>query len=254
MSVGGGVGSGAFPTSLVDETAWLPPSSTTLTDILLPTYRSKVGLAAATQAPLVRLTMKSELRDLITHARHLTFAVHGPRHLKTKTRMRITLTGEARNFDHLMAHHLNGRDVSGEFGVWTEGVSPKLTSDFLREDRVEEARQVAEGRLGEIEGRWRVLVLEPLEAQYKAFEAADGGESGGGGGLSGMFRRKSSTPSKGDGEREAAMAKTKVNYKDLTARAGDLMREARKVHEELEGTLLDAAEKSVQVLPAYKAG
>ena len=154
-----------------------------------------------------------------------------------------------------MAHHLNGRDVSGEFGVWTEQ-SPKLTSEFLRDDKVEEARQVAESKLRDIEGRWSVLVLEPLEAQYKAFEGDAGSESGGGGGLSGMFRRKSSSAGKANGEeeREAAMAKVKVNYKDLTARAGDLMREARKVHEELEGTLLDAAEKSVQVLPAYKAG
>jgi len=155
-----------------------------------------------------------------------------------------------------MAHHLNGRDLSGEFGTWTEGVSPRLTGEFLRKEGVEEARRAAEGRLEEIEGRWRVLVLEPLEKQYVTFEGEAGSKGTGGGGISGMFRRKSSSAGKGNGEveREAAMAKTKVNYKDLTARAGDLMREARKVHEELEVALLDAAERSVQVLPAYKAG
>lgn len=126
---------------------------------------------------------------------------------------RITLLDDDRNLDHLIALAMQGRDLTGDFGEKTE-TSPALSKDILLDEGVVSAKQAARAKLSDVEEKWKVQVLEPLEQQYEAWKKGSGG---------GIFRRKSSV---GEG--------FKVDYNELSARAGPLLREIRVVHDEVE--------------------
>jgi len=198
----------------VPESAYLSPSGK-VSDITLPSYLSDTVLQNRYRTPLIRLAIFSDARDMIIRSRQLIFAVK-EKPMKIGASHRITLLDDDRNLDHLIALAMQGRDLTGDFGERTES-SPSLSKDVLQDQGVVSAKQAARAKLSDVEEKWRVQVLEPLEQQYEAWKKGSSG---------GMFRRKSSV---GEG--------VKVNYLQLSDLAGPLLREIRDVHDEVEAQL-----------------
>jgi len=231
----------AFPPSnraSVPESAYLDASGDP-SKITLPPYLSETVLANRARAniPLIRLSIFDDIKALAIQSRQLIFAVQAS---KVKS-SRITLLSDDRNLDHLIALHMQGRDLTGDFGVRDDN-SPALTKEVLQDSRVVAAKQAAAARLADVEEKWKAEVLGPLEAQYESWKAASSG--------GGFFRRKSSSADAGD---------KKVDYMALSDKAGPLLRECKSVHEEVEARLMEVIsgwantkEPEVEQLPLYE--
>jgi len=213
----------------VPESAYLSPTGN-VSDISLPSYLSDTVLQNRYRTPLIRLAIFEDVHNMIVRSRQLIFAVK-EKPYKIGASHRITLLDDDRNLDHLIALHMQGRDLTGDFGETTEN-SPTLSDDILQDKGVVSAKQAAKATLSDVEEKWRVQVLLPLEQQYEVWKKGSGG---------GMFRRKSSMS-----------GGTKVDYLELSDRAGPLLREIRDVHNEVEEQLKEVVGRHSEGLPRYE--